>query len=129
MRHLLDMTRYVILLSAVVLFVGGVAAAEEPEVKPLYVRAYGSGEGAPLVFLHGGPGYNSVSFEFSAAEALRDKIDSPLPPAEQETLHELQAQIQVELGPAFTGECLEIGREMSMDDAIAFARNTITAGL
>jgi proline iminopeptidase len=36
----------------------------------LYSRAYGDSSGIPLLFLHGGPGYNSASFESQGAPRL-----------------------------------------------------------
>jgi proline iminopeptidase len=39
-------------------------------VNGLYAKAYGDHKNQALIFLHGGPGYNSYSFEFSNAELL-----------------------------------------------------------
>ncbi|MCP4442273.1 MAG: alpha/beta hydrolase [Aureispira sp.] len=39
----------------------------------LYVQTFGEKGATPLVFLHGGPGYNAATFEFSTAQALADK--------------------------------------------------------
>ncbi len=39
----------------------------------LYSKAYGNPENPGIVFLHGGPGYNAVSFEFTTAQVLADK--------------------------------------------------------
>lgn len=36
----------------------------------LQVQTFGNPEDKPLIFLHGGPGYNSVPFEITTAEAL-----------------------------------------------------------
>ena len=60
-------------------------------------------------------------------EALREKIDSPLPLPEQEALKELQVEIQVLLGITFTGECQEAGRQLSRVQAIDYARRSIAA--
>jgi tetratricopeptide (TPR) repeat protein len=62
----------------------------------------------------------------SAAGALREEIDAPLPGAEQVALEDIQKNIEVELGPAFSRDCLETGRSLSMDEAIIFARRTIS---
>lgn len=62
----------------------------------------------------------------SAAGALRETIDAPLPAAEQASLDALQKKIKVELGPEFTKGCVEMGQAMSMEEAIAFARQTIS---
>jgi tetratricopeptide (TPR) repeat protein len=61
----------------------------------------------------------------SAAGTLREAIDAPLPPSEQDTLATLQTQIQVELGPAFTRDCVETGKSMSMEQAITFAQAAV----
>ena len=39
----------------------------------LYSKAYGNSKDTPLLFLHGGPGYNAAGFEVSSAQALADK--------------------------------------------------------
>ncbi len=38
-----------------------------------YSKAYGDNKNKAIIFLHGGPGYNSVSFEFSTAQRLADQ--------------------------------------------------------
>jgi proline iminopeptidase len=38
----------------------------------LYSKAYGNPKDTPLLFLHGGPGYNSAGFEIAAAKAIAD---------------------------------------------------------
>lgn len=40
----------------------------------LWYKVAGQGAGAPLLFLHGGPGYNSYSFEAQAGKALEGKL-------------------------------------------------------
>ncbi|RZJ72169.1 alpha/beta hydrolase [Flavobacterium sp.] len=39
----------------------------------LYVRTFGNPEDKAVIFLHGGPGYNSASFEVTTAKPLSDK--------------------------------------------------------
>lgn len=39
----------------------------------LYVKQYGSEKGTPILFLHGGPGYNSAGFEITTAQKLADQ--------------------------------------------------------
>ena len=39
----------------------------------IYTKAYGNPNDKPLLFLHGGPGYNAVSFEVTTAKALSEK--------------------------------------------------------
>ncbi|MBC7862716.1 MAG: alpha/beta hydrolase [Bacteroidia bacterium] len=39
----------------------------------LYSKAYGKPTDPAIIFLHGGPGYNSVSFEYSTAKVLAEK--------------------------------------------------------
>ncbi len=38
----------------------------------LYSKAYGNPKNEPLIFLHGGPGYNSVAFELTTAQELSE---------------------------------------------------------
>lgn len=38
----------------------------------LYVRTFGQNTSTPIIFLHGGPGYNCASFEVSTAQKLAD---------------------------------------------------------
>lgn len=38
----------------------------------LYVKTFGSEKDKPVLFLHGGPGYNSAGFEISTAQKLSD---------------------------------------------------------
>jgi proline iminopeptidase len=40
----------------------------------LWYKVAGRGAGAPLLFLHGGPGYNSYSFEAQAGKALEGRL-------------------------------------------------------
>ncbi|MEN9337684.1 MAG: hypothetical protein RLZZ500_2671 [Bacteroidota bacterium] len=39
----------------------------------LYSKAFGNPKDKPLLFLHGGPGYNSASFEYTTAQRLADQ--------------------------------------------------------
>jgi proline iminopeptidase len=36
----------------------------------LYIKTFGNPKDKPLLFLHGGPGYNAVNFEQSTADKL-----------------------------------------------------------
>src|SRR4051812_4331565 len=38
----------------------------------LYSKAFGNAANSPIIFLHGGPGYNCAGFEISTAQALAD---------------------------------------------------------
>lgn len=38
----------------------------------IYSKCYGDPKLTPIIFLHGGPGYNSVNFEVSTAQKLAD---------------------------------------------------------
>jgi len=39
----------------------------------IYTKTFGSSKDKPIVFLHGGPGYNCVNFEATSAQQLADK--------------------------------------------------------
>lgn len=39
----------------------------------IYSKAYGNSSNQPVIFLHGGPGSNSISFELTTAQRLADK--------------------------------------------------------
>lgn len=39
----------------------------------IFSKSYGNEKNPAIIFLHGGPGYNSVSFELSTAQTLADK--------------------------------------------------------
>ena len=34
----------------------------------IYTKTFGNSKNKPIIFLHGGPGYNSVSFEATTAQ-------------------------------------------------------------
>lgn len=64
------MTKTILLLITAVLFSFSNLTLEAQE---LYSKAYGKKSDPVILFLHGGPGYNSVSFELSTAQLLADK--------------------------------------------------------
>ncbi len=39
----------------------------------LYIKTFGSNKDKPIIFLHGGPGYNCANFEVTTAQSLADK--------------------------------------------------------
>lgn len=43
------------------------------QAQELYLQTFGKKGDTPLIFLHGGPGYNAATFEFSTAETLAQK--------------------------------------------------------
>ena len=47
-----------------------VAYADPIRINGLYVNTFGDPTNQPLIFIHGGPGYNSFSFEASVAQKL-----------------------------------------------------------
>lgn len=63
------MKKTILIISAVLFtFFSTVANAQE-----IYSKAYGDKTKPALLFMHGGPGYNSVSFELSTAQKLADE--------------------------------------------------------
>jgi len=38
----------------------------------IYAKAFGDPSNEPLIYLHGGPGYNSIGFEITTAEKLSE---------------------------------------------------------
>lgn len=43
------------------------------QAQELYVKTFGNAAAKPILFLHGGPGYNAAGFEVSAAQQLADQ--------------------------------------------------------
>ncbi|MFT3793265.1 alpha/beta hydrolase [Flavobacterium sp.] len=43
------------------------------QAQELYVKTFGKPQDKPILFLHGGPGYNSAGFEISTAQKLADQ--------------------------------------------------------
>lgn len=39
----------------------------------IYTKTFGNSKDKPVIFLHGGPGYNCVNFEATTAQQLADK--------------------------------------------------------
>jgi proline iminopeptidase len=39
----------------------------------IYTKTFGSSQNKPVIFLHGGPGYNCANFEATSAQQLADK--------------------------------------------------------
>lgn len=63
------MKKYIIIIAAIVFTLfSTVANAQE-----IYSKAYGKKTSPAILFIHGGPGYNSVSFELSTAQKLADE--------------------------------------------------------
>jgi tetratricopeptide (TPR) repeat protein len=62
----------------------------------------------------------------SAAASLRQAIDAPLPPTEQAALDELQAQLRTASGKEPAEASSQQGRDMSVDQAVEFARRSVT---
>ena len=60
-----------------------------------------------------------------AASSLRERIDASLPPSDQKALDDLQDRIKNELGQGLTAECKGSGSAMSMNEAVAFALNSV----
>lgn len=56
------------IISAMLLFVAVVVSAQT-----LYIKTFGNSKDKPIIFLHGGPGYNCANFELTTAEQLADK--------------------------------------------------------
>ena len=47
--------------------------ASQTYAQDLYVKTFGNSTATPIIYLHGGPGYNSAHFEATTAEALATK--------------------------------------------------------
>lgn len=43
------------------------------EAQELYMKTFGDNKDEALIFLHGGPGYNSAGFEYTTAQKLAEK--------------------------------------------------------
>lgn len=61
------MTKKLTLLFAVLLI------ASSGMAQTLYSKAFGNPKDKPVIFLHGGPGYNCSAFEITTAQALADR--------------------------------------------------------
>jgi proline iminopeptidase len=57
-----------IVLSIILSFASTFACGQQ-----LYTKAFGNNKNKPIIFLHGGPGYNCANFEVTAAQQLADK--------------------------------------------------------
>lgn len=64
------MTRTLLLLITAAVFI---ISSTDSNAQEIYSKAYGEKSDPAILFLHGGPGYNSVSFELSTAELLAEK--------------------------------------------------------
>lgn len=53
----------------IVLLITGIAV----DGQSIYIKTFGNSNDKPIIFLHGGPGYNCVNFERSTAQQLADK--------------------------------------------------------
>lgn len=63
------------LLSFVIIFIflitkSSTLYSESTKIDNLYVNTFGDQTNNPIIYLHGGPGYNSANFEFTTAEIL-----------------------------------------------------------
>ncbi len=47
--------------------------ASQTYAQDLYLKTYGEPTATPIIYLHGGPGYNSTSFEVTTAQKLADE--------------------------------------------------------
>lgn len=54
----------------ILLFIFSYAAVN---CQSLYINTFGNKESKPIIFLHGGPGYNSANFEATTAQKLSEK--------------------------------------------------------
>ena len=62
--------RFLMLLFFIAAVHGPITA--QSDTARLYSQAYGNPMAEPVVFLHGGPGYNSASFDWSTSQRLAD---------------------------------------------------------
>jgi proline iminopeptidase len=56
------------LITVLLLITSGFVSAQQ-----LYIKTFGSEKAKPILFLHGGPGYNSANFEVTTAQKLADE--------------------------------------------------------
>lgn len=47
--------------------------ASQTYAQELYIKAFGDQNASPIIYLHGGPGYNSTNFEVTTAQALANE--------------------------------------------------------
>jgi proline iminopeptidase len=62
-----------LVLALMVVLAAQAATASATKLNGLYVNTFGDPDAEALVFIHGGPGYDSQNFELSTAEALSKK--------------------------------------------------------
>ena len=62
-----------VLIALLVLMSTVAARAQALKIDGMYVNAYGDPRNQPIIFVHGGPGYNSWDFEFTTARPLSEQ--------------------------------------------------------
>lgn len=62
-----------VLIAILVLLSTVAARAQALKIGGMHVNAYGDPRNQPIVFVHGGPGYNSWDFEFTTARPLSEQ--------------------------------------------------------
>jgi proline iminopeptidase len=65
--------RFLIIVAGLLLALSASSDAAPIKINGLYVNTFGNPNDQALIYIHGGPGYNSYGFEISAAEQLAAK--------------------------------------------------------
>ncbi len=59
-------------MKKLIVFFSFIATIQNSKAQELYCKTFGNTKDIPVLFLHGGPGYNSASFEVSTAQKLSE---------------------------------------------------------
>ena len=60
-------------MKKIILYLIGCLLIKIAKAQPIYTKAYGDSTNPAIIYIHGGPGYNAVSFEITTAKELSEK--------------------------------------------------------